>query len=137
MSKRALSATHQKNPTDADLQTAPLRFFPVSCQKTSLLLDTLVSSLEITSSPSFTIQILGLTPMIILDSCDSGQIYLSQQGVERSELVVSKCSAINVSVPKEGGEEGDFTEVALPEQIKFAFGGAGAGLKSEVVAHSG
>lgn len=106
----------------------------VSCQKTSILLDTLVSSLEITSSPSFAVQILGRTPTVILDSCDSGQVYLSNDGLD-TELITAKCSAINVSVPKQGGEEGEFTELALPEQLKFSV--AGGALKSEVVAHSG
>lgn len=108
----------------------------VSCQKTSILLDTLVSSLEITSSPSFAVQVLGRTPTIILDSCDSGQVYLSKDGLD-TELITSKCSAINVSVPKQGvdAEEGEFTELALPEQLKFSV--AGGSLKSEVVAHTG
>ncbi|CAO1617062.1 unnamed protein product [Sympodiomycopsis kandeliae] len=106
----------------------------VSCQKTSILLDTLVSSLEITSSPSFAVQILGRTPTVILDSCDSGQVYLSKDGLD-TELITAKCSAINVSVPKAGGEEGEYTELALPEQLKFSV--ANGSLKSEVVAHSG
>lgn len=49
--------------------------------------------------------------------------------------MVSKCSAINVAVPKEGGEEGEMRELALPEQ--FRFGVKGGVLKSEVVEHSG
>lgn len=106
----------------------------VSCQKTSILLDTLLSSLEITSSPSFAVQVLGRVPTVLLDSCDSGQVFLSKDGLD-TELITAKCSAINVSVPKQGGEEGEYTELALPEQLKFSV--AGGSLKSEVVAHAG
>lgn len=108
----------------------------VSCQKTSLLLDTLVSSLEITSSPSFAVQVLGRVPTVLLDSCDSGQIYLSQESMG-AEIVASKCSALNISVPKAGGadDDGELTELALPEQLRFTV--ANGQLKSEVVAHSG
>lgn len=108
----------------------------VSCQKTSILVDTLVSSLEITSSPSFAVQVTGNVPTILLDSCDSGQIYLAKTAMG-AEIVASKCSALNVSVPKEGAaeEEGEYTELALPEQLRF--GVAGGKLKSEVVAHTG
>lgn len=108
----------------------------VSCQKTSLLLDTLVSSLEITSSPSFAVQVLGRVPTVLLDSCDSGQIYLSQESMG-AEIVASKCSALNISVPKAGGadDDGELTELALPEQLRFTV--SNGQLKSEVVAHSG
>jgi adenylyl cyclase-associated protein len=108
----------------------------VSCSKTSILLDTLVSSLELTSSQSFTIQVTGAVPTILVDSCDSGQIYLSQAS-KNVEIVTAKCSAINVSVPKEGAEEGEYTEIALPEQLRHQLDPAGAGIKSEIVAHSG
>lgn len=107
---------------------------PVSCHKTSLLLDTLVSSLEITASPSFAVQITGRTPTILLDSCDSGQVYLSATGLD-ADIVTSKCSAINVSVPREGAEEGEMREVALPEQLRHSL--KGGKLSTEVVAHTG
>lgn len=106
----------------------------MSCQKTSLLLDTLVSALEITNSPSFTVQVLTRAPTILLDSCDSGQVYLSREGLD-VEIVAAKCSAINVSVPKGEADDGEYTELALPEQLKFGF--KGGALSSEVVAHSG
>ncbi|CAO1613795.1 unnamed protein product [Parajaminaea phylloscopi] len=109
----------------------------VSCQKTSIVFDSLVSSLEITSSPSFAVQVNGRVPTIVLDSCDSGQIYLTtREAATETEIVASKCSALNVSIPKQGGEEGEYVELALPEQLRFGVTSEG-GLKSEVVAHSG
>ncbi|PWN47477.1 hypothetical protein IE53DRAFT_321156 [Violaceomyces palustris] len=111
----------------------------VSCQKTCVLIETLVSSLEITNSPSFAAQITGKAPTILLDSNDSGQLFLSKTCLD-VEIVTAKCSAINVSVPVEDGEEGEFEEHALPEQMKHSIelgGGSKAKVKTEIVAHSG
>lgn len=111
-----------------------------NCIKTSIVVDTLVSSLEVTGSPSFTVQITGRAPTILLDACDSGQIYLSKTSLD-SEIVSAKCSAINVSLPVEGGEDGEFEEFALPEQLKHTIDTLNTRskqrIKTEVVAHSG
>ncbi|SNX81560.1 probable adenylyl-cyclase-associated protein CAP [Melanopsichium pennsylvanicum] len=111
-----------------------------NCTKTSILVDTLVSSLEVTGSPSFAVQITGRAPTVLLDSCDSGQIYLSDKSLD-SEIIAAKCSAINVSLPVAGGEEGEFEEFALPEQLKHTVDGLSqkgkSRIKTEVVAHMG
>lgn len=90
---------------------------PVNCTKTSVLVDSVISSVSVTKSPSFQIQITGMAPTIQVDSTDSGQIYLSKAcfGVE---ITTAKCSAINVSLPVEGEEDGVFEEHALPEMLK-------------------
>ncbi|EPQ31929.1 uncharacterized protein PFL1_00128 [Pseudozyma flocculosa PF-1] len=109
-----------------------------NCQKTSILIDTLVSSLEITGSPSFAAQITGSTPTVLLDSNDSGQLYLSKTSLD-TEIIAAKCSAINVNVPLEGGEEGEFEEYALPEQLKFTIdksAGKKDKIRSEIVVHT-
>lgn len=110
-----------------------------NCTKTSILVDTLVSSLEVTGSPSFAVQITGRAPTILLDSCDSGQIYLSDKSLD-SEIIAAKCSAININLPVQGGEEGEFEEYALPEQLKHTVDSLGqkgkSRIKTEVVAHT-
>lgn len=55
--------------------------------------------------------------MIQLDSTDSGQIYLSKDSLT-AEITTAKCSAINVSLPVPGEEEGIFEEQAVPEMFK-------------------
>lgn len=112
----------------------------VSCTKTSILVDTLVSSLEITQSPSFTVQVTGSVPTILIDSCDSGQLYLSPSTLH-AEIISAKCSAINVSVPK-GGASADpndveYVEMALPEQLRHSVATDGSKITSDVVAHAG
>lgn len=106
----------------------------VNCSKTSILLDSVVSGLSITSSPSFTVQILGQVPTIQIDNTDSGQVYLSKTCVDNVEVITSKTSAINISVPV-GEEEGDFEEKPVPEQIKSVV--KDGKLVSSIVEHSG
>jgi len=55
--------------------------------------------------------------MIQVDTTDSGQIYLSKES-SAAEITTAKCSAINVSLPVEGEEEGVFDEHPVPEMLK-------------------
>jgi adenylyl cyclase-associated protein len=106
----------------------------VNCTKTSLLVDSVISSVSITSSPSFALQITGSAPTIQLDSTDSGQIYLSKDclGVE---IFSAKCSSINVSIPVEGEEEGVFQEKPVPEMLRTVV--HGGNLVTSIVEHVG
>lgn len=105
----------------------------VSCTKTSVLFDSVVSSLSITSSPSFTVQVLGKCPTVMVDATDGGQIYLSRESLD-VEIVTAKTSALNVSLPS-GQEEGEFVERALPEQLKSVV--VNGKLVTNVLEHTG
>ncbi len=89
----------------------------MNCKKTSVLVDSVISSVAVTNSPSFALQITGSAPTIQLDSTDSGQIYLSKEclGVE---ITTAKCSSINISLPVEDEEEGVFVEHPIPEMFR-------------------
>ncbi|TCD65631.1 hypothetical protein EIP91_002436 [Steccherinum ochraceum] len=106
----------------------------INCVKTSILVHSVISSVSITNSPSFALQITGAAPTIQLDSTDSGQIYLSKDclGVE---ITTAKCSAINVSTPVEGEEEGVFEEHPVPEMFRTVV--QNGKLVTTVVEHSG
>lgn len=106
----------------------------VNCSKTSILLDSLVSALSLSNSPSFTVQILGAVPTILVDGTDGGQVYLSKESLG-VEIVTAKSSSINISLPDEAGEEGEFVERAVPEQMKTVV--VGGKLVTTVVEHSG
>jgi len=108
--------------------------FLVNSTKTSVLVQSVVSSISVTASPSFQLQITGMAPMIQLDSTDSGQIYLSKDSLN-TEITTAKCSAINVSLPVEGEEEGVFEEQAVPEMFKTVV--KNGKLVTSVVEHSG
>jgi len=93
--------------------------FAVNCVKTNILTSTVISSISITRSPSFALQITkgGFAPTIQLDQTDSGQVYLSEVCVQQeSEIITAKCSAINISIPEEGEET--FAEKPVPEQMR-------------------
>ena len=79
-------------------------------------MESVISSISITNSPSFVLQIIGAAPTIQLDSTDSGQIYLSKDSLG-VEITTAKCSSINVSLPVEGEEDGIFEEKAVPEML--------------------
>lgn len=106
----------------------------MDCQSTSVLVESVISSVSVTHSPSFTIQITGAAPTITLDNTDSGQIYLSKSclGVE---ITTAKCSSINVSLPVEGEEDGIFEEQAVPEMFKTVI--KDGKLLTTVVEHTG
>lgn len=88
----------------------------VNCTKTSVLVESVISSVSVTNSPSFTLQIMGSAPTIQLDSTDSGQIYLSKDCLS-AEITTAKCSSINISLPVEGEEDGIFDEKPVPEML--------------------
>ncbi len=99
-----------------------------------MLVDSVISGISITASPSFAIQITGKAPTVQLDSTDSGQIYLSRECLD-VEITTAKCSAINVSLPVEGEEEGVFIERAVPEMLKTII--RDGQLITGIVEHSG
>ncbi|CAG8498544.1 10682_t:CDS:2 [Paraglomus occultum] len=87
-----------------------------SCQKTGVLLESVVAAVDVVNCKSVQLQILGKTPTIALDKTDSGQVFLSSSCLD-VEILTAKCSAINVNVP-EIGENGDYAERPVPEQLK-------------------
>ena len=99
-----------------------------------MLVDSVISSVTVTASQSFIIQITGSVPTVQLDSTDSGQIFLSKHclGVE---IFTAKCSAINVSLPVEGEEEGVFVEKPIPEMLRTTV--QNGALVTAIVEHMG
>jgi adenylyl cyclase-associated protein len=101
--------------------------------RTQLLVETLVSAVDVIKSPNFAIQITGSAPTILLDQVDGASIYLGKSSLS-TEVFTSKCSSVNVVLPPVK-EEDDGVEVPLPEQIRtFVKDGK---LVSEIVEHSG
>ena len=108
-----------------------------NCTSLSILVESLVSSLDVIKSPKFAVQVDGIVPTILLDQIDGAQVYLGSGSLE-TELFTSKCSSVNVVVPpsdEEGGDEGDSKECPVPEQIRSVV--KGGKVVSEVVEHAG
>lgn len=102
--------------------------------RTQILVETLVSSIDVIKSPNFAAQVTGTLPTIMLDQVDGASVYLSKETMERTEVFTSKCSSVNVVLPPVG-EDDDSSEMPVPEQIKtYVKGGK---LVSEIVEHAG
>ncbi|XP_025830665.1 adenylyl cyclase-associated protein 1-like, partial [Agrilus planipennis] len=85
-----------------------------SCKKTSIVFDTLVSSLEFINCQSVQMQVFGKVATISIDKTDGCQMYLSNSSLD-VEIISSKSSEMNVLVPKGNG---DYSEYPIPEQYK-------------------
>ena len=99
----------------------------------NIIIDSLVSSIDVIKCPSFAVQVTGVLPTIMLDQVDGAQIYLGTDSL-KTQILQSKCSGLNVLLPGES-EEDDFREMAAPEQIRsYVRDGR---LISEIVEHAG
>lgn len=98
--------------------------------RTSLIIDSLVSSVDVIKCPNFALQVLGTLPTILLDQVDGATIYLSKDSLA-TEVFTSKCSSININLPTED----DYTENPLPEQLRSYI--KDGKLVSEIVEHAG
>ncbi|VDM33421.1 unnamed protein product [Hydatigera taeniaeformis] len=88
-----------------------------SCKKTSLLFDTVISSVDIVNCQDIKIQVTGLMPTINIDKTNGCQVYLSEQAKD-ADIITAMSSEVNILVP---AKDGDFTEYAIPEQFKTKF----------------
>lgn len=104
-----------------------------NCTQCSLVVDSLVSGLDIIKSPKFEMQVLGTLPTIMLDQVDGAAIYLGKDSLA-TEIFTSKCTGINMNLPGQS-EEDDYEEKPLPEQLKSQV--RDGVLVTEIVAHAG
>lgn len=101
--------------------------------KTSIIIDSLVSSVDVIKCPSFALQVLETVPTVLLDQVDGATIYLSKDSLN-SEVFTSKCSSVNVYLPPES-DDGDYKEESVPEQFRsYVKDGR---LVTEIVEHAG
>lgn len=101
-------------------------------KKTAVVVESLISGIDVIKSFKFGIQVTGVVPLISVDKCEEGSIYLSKESVDASSLVVtSNSSAININVLE--GE--DFVELPVPEQLSHTI--KNGKIVSEVIEHAG
>ncbi|KAK6002374.1 hypothetical protein QM012_002012 [Aureobasidium pullulans] len=101
--------------------------------RTNLVIDDLISSVDVIKCPNFALQVLGTLPTVMLDQVDGASIYLSKESLN-TEIYTSKCASINVNLPPQT-EQDDYRECPLPEQFRtFIKDGK---LVSEIVEHAG
>ncbi|KAI1813400.1 adenylate cyclase associated N terminal-domain-containing protein [Poronia punctata] len=103
-------------------------------QRLSLVIDNLVSTVDVVKASNFALQVLGHLPTILLDQIDGAQIYLSKES-SSTRIFTSKSSSVNVNVLK--GEEEDYIEIPLPYQICSQYDDKKGEMVNEIVEHAG
>ena len=99
----------------------------------SLVVESLVSSIEAIKCSNLALQVLGTLPTILMDQVDGAQVYLGKDSMN-TEVYSSKSSGINLYIIE--GEDGDYKEVPLPEQIRTYIDSNGK-VVSEIMEHAG
>jgi len=100
----------------------------------SLLVETLISSVDVVKSQNFAVQVTGTVPTILLDQIDGAQVYLSKES-SATRLFTSNATGINLVVM--AGPDDDSKEMPLPYQICSYYDEQKGDVVSEIVAHSG
>lgn len=106
--------------------------------RVSLVVESLVSTVDVVKSQNFALQVLETIPTILLDQVDGAQIYLSKESSE-TRVYSSKSAGINLNViapAAEGGEE-DYKEIPLPSQICSYYDKEKGEVVNEIVSHVG
>ncbi|OAX84501.1 hypothetical protein ACJ72_01117 [Emergomyces africanus] len=105
-----------------------------NCTSLSVIVDSLVSSVDVIKSPKFALQIDGVVPTVLLDQVDGASLYLSEASLN-TEIFSSKCSNVNIVVPPKEATDDDSKELPIPEQIRTIIRNGVA--VSEIVEHAG
>ncbi|KAI1163330.1 adenylate cyclase associated N terminal-domain-containing protein [Nemania serpens] len=103
-------------------------------QRLSLVVDSLVSTVDVVKSSNFALQVIGHLPTVMLDQLDGAQIYLSKESIS-TRIFSSKASSINVNVI--AGNDDDYVEIPLPYQICSQFDEEKGQMVNEIVDHAG
>lgn len=88
------------------------------CKKTALVMDSVISTVEVVNCKNQKVQVLGNVPAVAVDKTDGFQVYLSKDS-HHTQIVTSKCSDMNANFEMPDGE---WKEYPIPEQFvsKFA-----------------
>lgn len=100
----------------------------------NLIVDTLVSAVDVIKSQNFALQITGSVSTVMMDQIDGAQIYLSKESIA-TKLFTSKSTGVNLNIIV--GRDEESQEIPLPAQICSYYDEAKGELLSEIVAHSG
>ncbi|RYO92001.1 hypothetical protein DL764_008204 [Monosporascus ibericus] len=104
-------------------------------QRLSLVVDSLVSTVDVVKSSNFALQVMGSLPTILLDQVDGAQVYLSKESTA-TRIFASKSASVNLNVLADG-DEGDYRELPLPYQICSYYDEARGDIVNEIVDHAG
>jgi len=85
-----------------------------SCKKFGLVLDAVISGVEVVNSQSVKVQMQGQCPTISIDKTDGCLVYLHKDCMN-CQVVTAKSSEMNISIPR---DDGDYDEHPVVEQFR-------------------
>lgn len=100
----------------------------------NLIVDTLISSVDVVKSANFALQVMGTIPTVMMDQIDGAQVYFSKESTA-TKIIHSKSAGINLNVIS--GPDEDYIEVPLPGQISSYYDPEKKALVDEIVSHAG
>ncbi|KAK0636881.1 adenylyl cyclase-associated protein [Bombardia bombarda] len=100
----------------------------------SLVIDSLVSSVDAVKCQNLALQVLGTIPSVLMDQIDGAQLYFSKESTA-TRVYSSKSANINLNIFST--KEDDYKEVPLPSQLCSYFDEDKGDLVNEIVSHSG
>lgn len=104
-----------------------------NCDKVSLIVDTLVSTVDVVRSKNFQLQVNETIPTVLLDQVEQATIWLSKESIS-TRVFQSKADNVNIMVVDEND---DSKELPLPSQICSYYDPEKKELISEIVSHCG
>jgi len=99
------------------------------CIRTGIVFEDAIAACEAVNCTSLQIQVTNKVPSVAIDKCSGVQVYLSKSSLE-TEIVSSKSSEMNISIPKDN----DMVELPVPEQYVTKV--VNGKLVTETVAHA-
>ncbi|XP_059206229.1 adenylyl cyclase-associated protein 1 [Centropristis striata] len=91
-----------------------------NCKKMGLVFEDVVGIIEVINCKDVKVQVMGKVPTISINKTDGCHVYLSKDSLS-CEIISAKSSEMNILVPNSDGE---FTEIAVPEQFKTVWDGS-------------
>lgn len=103
------------------------------CKKTAVVIDSVISGIDLVNCQSCQIQVTGKAPTFSIDKTDGCQLYLSKEGLG-AEIFTAKSSEINICIPG-ATEDSDLVECPVPDQFKTVWNGSK--FSTTIVEHKG
>ncbi|KAL2157500.1 hypothetical protein VTH06DRAFT_6051 [Thermothelomyces fergusii] len=103
--------------------------------RVSLIVESLVSTVDVVKSQNFALQVLETIPTILMDQVDGAQIYLSKES-SSTRVYSSKSASINLNVLTGHGDDADYQELPLPSQICSWWDEDKGEVVNEIVSHA-
>lgn len=88
-----------------------------NCERVDLECSDVISAVECMNSDRIKMKTTGTVHLFCIDKCDGVNVWLNKASIA-AEILCSKSSEMNVTIPDDKGDEYDTIEIPIPEQFK-------------------